>query len=270
MRAKLAETILDLQRRDSRVVLLTCGVGIYGFRKSFDEFPDRTIDLGIREQAAVGVVAGLSKAGMLPVLFTIAPFLAERALEQIKLDIALSNLPVMLVSCGASYDYSREGPTHHGAGDVAVLYNVPGVTILVPGHPHEVNWFLLLWAANPCPVYLRLSAKANQYAHLEPGIIHGFPESRKLVIATGPILDTVLEVAKGLPVTVAYTNRVRPMYLPPLGFDNILTIEPFYPIRDHYGARREFRSEIGTPEDLQRAAGLSVEAIRKRIIEELA
>jgi len=135
MRRQLVKTITDILERDSRVVLLLGDIGVFGFREAFKKFPTRVYNIGILEQASVGLAAGLATEGMIPIFHTIAPFIAERALEQLKVDFGYQGLGGSFISVGASYDYASLGCTHHCPGDVQVLKTIPGMRIMVPGHP---------------------------------------------------------------------------------------------------------------------------------------
>jgi transketolase len=109
MRNVIAETITDAALQDDRVMVLS---GDFGF-KTFDRLktarPRQYHNVGVCEQAMVGAAAGMAIGGLVPVLFTITPFLLERAFEQIKLDVGRQNLPVVLVG----YDnYAKDGPSH--------------------------------------------------------------------------------------------------------------------------------------------------------------
>ena len=102
--------------KDDRIILLWCDVGLGLFRKHLADFPARVLNPGICEQATVSLAAGLAMAGWRPIVYTIAPFLLERAFEQIKLDIDQQNLPVGLVGV----DCPSGGPTH-SCNDAAAL-----------------------------------------------------------------------------------------------------------------------------------------------------
>jgi transketolase len=91
------------------------------------------MNLGIMEQSLVGVFAGLAMEGFIPVARTFAPFLVERPLEQLKDNFCYQGLGGNFISTGASYDYSAEGMTHQGPGDVQALLGLPGMQIVVPG-----------------------------------------------------------------------------------------------------------------------------------------
>ena len=96
--------------------------------------PLRAHNIGILEQSTIGLAAGLSLAGHFPIVHTIAPFLVERAYEQIKIDLGYQQLGSNLVSVGGSYDYAGLGCTHHCPADVGILNKIPGIEIIVPGH----------------------------------------------------------------------------------------------------------------------------------------
>src|SRR6185503_18213893 len=140
-----------------------------------------------------------------------APFLVERAWEQVKLDLSHQAVGAVLVSVGASYDASASGRTHHSPGDVALLDTLDGWTVHVPGHADEVDPLLRRAMAHDGSVYIRLAESTN--ARPRPGA-DGLDRvrtgSRGVVVAVGPMLDRVLAATTGLDVTVAYTHTPRP------------------------------------------------------------
>ena len=86
MRKIFAEIVSELLSMDEKVVAILGDIGVHSFRESFIKFPDRVINIGILEQSMIGVAAGLSKGGMIPIVHSIAPFVIERPFEQIKID----------------------------------------------------------------------------------------------------------------------------------------------------------------------------------------
>ena len=85
-------------------------------------FPERVINVGIMEQTAVSLAAGLALESFHPIIHSITPFVAERPFEQIKDDFCYQGLGGTFISIGASYDYGTDGMTHHGPADVPIHY----------------------------------------------------------------------------------------------------------------------------------------------------
>ena len=98
--------------------------------------PDRVINVGIREQLLVSVGGGLALAGMRPIVHTFAPFLVERAFEQVKLDLGHQGVGARAGRRPAAPTTGPSGGrTHQAPGDVALLDTLDGWTVHVPGHP---------------------------------------------------------------------------------------------------------------------------------------
>ena len=213
MRAAFLSALQRMMDEDKRLVLLLGDVGAFSARKIFAEFPDRAFNLGIREQAIIDIAAGMSKAGLVPVIYGIAPFFVERALEQIKI-AAYNGCKIVLVSVGASYDYSAEGPTHQCPGDLAILRNVPGMMILVPGTVQEMRRLLAQSLDTSDPVYMRLSETINpQNTMVELGrgtiVRQGGPMST-VAVALGPMLADVMTRLGPTDTTILYYTALEP------------------------------------------------------------
>lgn len=158
-----------------------------------------------------GVAGGLALTGLRPYVHSYAPFLIDRAYEQIKLDLGHQDAGAVLVSIGASYDASAEGYTHQAPGDVALLDTLAGWTVHVPGHHDEVPPLLRAAAGHDDRVYVRLGEQENAVAHRDASRLRVLKRGGPLVVAVGPMLDPVLEATRDLDVTVAYTNTPRPL-----------------------------------------------------------
>jgi transketolase len=217
MRAAFAASAGELLEEDPLTAVVLAEVSADMFAKAAARHPDRVLNVGIREQLMVSVGGGLALAGMRPIVHTYAPFLVERAFEQVKLDLAHQGGHAVLVSIGASYDAARSGRTHQAPGDVALVDSVPGFSVVVPGHPAEVRGLLrgavdgLGSGPGGGSAYLRLSTESNREARpVWPGLQVVRSGRRAVVVAVGPMLSPVLDGVADLDVTVAYATTVRP------------------------------------------------------------
>ena len=213
MRTVFASAASSLLDEDPLAAVVLAEISADLFAKAAARHPDRVLNVGIREQLMVSVGGGLALAGLRPIVHTYAPFLVERAFEQVKLDLAHQGARAVLVSIGASYDAARGGRTHQAPEDVALLDTVPGFAVQVPGHPDEVPGLLrgAVGVLDSGSTYLRLSTESNRSAlPLWPGLQVVRPGRQAVVIAVGPMLSPVLDAVGDLDVTVAYATTVRP------------------------------------------------------------
>src|SRR6185312_1667920 len=130
-----------------------------------------------------------------------------------KLDLTHQGVSAVLVSVGASYDWTEGGRTHQSPGDITLLDSLPDWTIHVPGHPDEVAPLLRTAVRSDNSVYLRLSNRSNAAPRHSSKLDVVQAGEDALVLVVGPMLDQVLAATAGLDVTVAYTNTVRPLDL---------------------------------------------------------
>ena len=208
--ASVASSLLD---EDPLAAVVLAEISADLFAKAAARHPDRVLNVGIREQLMVSVGGGLALAGLRPIVHTYAPFLVERAFEQVKLDLGHQGARAVLVSIGASYDAARGGRTHQAPEDVALLDTVPGFAVHVPGHPDEVPGLLreAVGVLDSGSTYLRLSTETNRSAlPLWPGLQVVRPGRQAVVVAVGPMLSPVLDAVGDLDVAVAYATTVRP------------------------------------------------------------
>ncbi|MCE5204352.1 MAG: 1-deoxy-D-xylulose-5-phosphate synthase [Actinomycetia bacterium] len=135
------EAIVAEAERDSRIVAITAampsGTGLDRFA---ERFPERFFDVGIAEEHAVGLAAGMATGGMVPVVAIYSTFM-QRAYDQLIMDVALQGLHVVFAMDRAGL-VGEDGPTHHGVFDLTYLRTVPGLTIMAPADEAElVNMF---------------------------------------------------------------------------------------------------------------------------------
>jgi transketolase len=212
MRAQFVKTTSDLMAEDARVSLLLGDIGVHGFRDVLKNYPDRAFNIGILEQSTIGIAAGFASMNMVPIVHTIAPFIVERAYEQLKVDFGYQNLGGNFVSVGASYDYAALGCTHHCPSDIGVLQLIPNMEIYCPGSSSEFDSIFRETYSNPAPKYFRLSEMQNtdQFS-----VKRGRAEVVKtgqscVIIAVGNMLSKVMEATIGLDVTILYYTSIKP------------------------------------------------------------
>ncbi len=166
MRTAFAAEASELLDEDPLTAVVLAEISADLFAKAAARHPDRMLNVGIREQLMVSVAGGLALAGMRPIVHSYAPFLVERAFEQVKLDLAHQGGHAVLVSIGASYDAAQSGRTHQAPGDVTLVDSVPGFSVVVPGHPAEVRGLLrgAVDGLDAGSTYLRLSTGSNREA----------------------------------------------------------------------------------------------------------
>jgi transketolase len=289
MRRAAAEAVVELFREDERTAIVLAEISTDLFEPAFRHDARRAVNVGIMEQTMVGAAAGFALEGFLPVVHTIAPFLAERALEQVKLDFGYQRLEGLFVSTGASYDYSASGMTHHAPGDVAALSTVPRLEAIVPGTREEAAALVRAKHGNGLPTYVRTTVAENAAARERPpgGLSVERRGSGPTVIAVGPMLDRTLAALGGLDATVLYATTAVPLDAATLAAesgpaDEVIVVEPLYegtlaaqvaaalshrPTRIlSVGVPREAIHAYGTVADHDRALRLDATGIRGRVL----
>lgn len=288
MRERAAATMVDLFHADERVAIVMADISLDMLQPAVDHDPSRAINVGIMEQTAIGVAAGFALEGFRPIVHTIAPFLVERPLEQLKLDFGYQGLGGTFVSVGAAYDYGESGGTHHAPGDVQALASIPGIEVVLAGTPDETETLLRRTYANERPTYVRTSARENaQPVELSPGGLTVVQRGSELTaIAVGPFLDRTIAALDGIDATVLYATTVVPLDAETLAREaapaaEVALVEPMYegttawqisaalshrPTRLlSIGVPRRFIHHYGTPEQHDRDLGLDVASIRARL-----
>ncbi|WP_313894351.1 1-deoxy-D-xylulose-5-phosphate synthase [Psychrobacillus sp.] len=132
----VAETVRKLAREDKRIVAITPAMPVGSKLEGFaSEFPDRMFDVGIAEQHATTMAAGLAADGMKPFLAIYSTFL-QRAYDQVLHDICRQNLNVMIGIDRAGL-VGADGETHQGVFDISFLRHMPNMVIMMPKDENE-------------------------------------------------------------------------------------------------------------------------------------
>jgi 1-deoxy-D-xylulose-5-phosphate synthase len=218
-----ADTMIKLSKKDSKIVAITAamleGTALVEYQSLF---PDRCFDVGMCEQHGVTFAAGLSLEKMKPVVAIYSTFL-QRAYDQIVHDICLTNVPVTFAIDRAGL-VGEDGPTHHGAFDIAYLRCLPNTIVMSPKDESELQSMLLTSIEYPGPAALRfcrgsgLGVKLQEEVTSIPiGESELLREGRDvLLIALGPMVPLALEASSqleeiGIQAAVLNLRFVKPM-----------------------------------------------------------
>jgi len=157
-RDTFSSTLESLAEADQRIVtVVSDSVGsskLVNFRK---RWPERLVNVGIAEQTVVAIGAGLANGGKVPFVSAASCFLTARAMEQIKADIAYSNVNVKLIGQSSGVAYGELGPTHHSIEDLAWLRLLTNLTLIVPSDPWETEQAIRAAASFDGPMFIRVS-----------------------------------------------------------------------------------------------------------------
>lgn len=224
MRNSFSEKLVELAKSDPTVLLLT---GDHGYAL-FDEFrrvcPGQYINAGIAEQNMVGMAAGLARTGFLPIVYGLSAFVPVRVLEQIKLDVAHDQLPVIFIGDGAGFVYSHLGTSHQSTEDIACARALPDLQVYSPSDGAEMAMCMEAAYQAHAPVYLRMGKADLGEVHSRPveakpgdliQIRKGEPGGISF-IATGSMVRAALDIAQSIcqEATVWSVPFIKPINVP--------------------------------------------------------
>lgn len=196
--AAAGETLVELAEKNERIVAVAAAMadstGLGGFQK---RFPKRLFDVGIAEEHAVTLAAGMARGGLRPVVAIYDTFM-QRACDQMIVDVCLQNLPVVFLMDRAAIG-GEDGPTHHGVFGNAWLRPIPNLTLLYPRSAQELEHMLRFALKHDGPVAIRYpkaeGRRQPEYPCLgfAPGQWEVLEEGRDLsLIAMGTMVDEAL------------------------------------------------------------------------------
>ena len=287
MRTKFAEICKNIVQTDDKSVILIGDISHYLLRDTQDIAPDRFFNIGICEQSTVNVAAGMSLEGMRPIIHTIAPFVVERAYEQIKVGLGYQNTDVTIITVGGTYDYADLGCTHHCYSDIALMRSIPGMDVYEPGSASEFEQLFAQSWGNGNPKYFRLSNHShNQDLIVKSNEINIIQKSKnnKYVFVTGHLLDDVLHDEE---IGIFYVSTLSNISLESINeiskiFNNESKI---FSVENHFitgglgdlisstfnvavtriGIQNKFITEYGTYDDLRHASGMDTNTILNKL-----
>jgi transketolase len=131
-RDAIFEELYDIAVNDSNVMLISADTGAMKFADFEKNIPNQFFNVGIAEQNAMTIAAGLTHVGKKVFVFGISNFVALRCFEQVRIDVCGMKCPVVILGMGAGYTYAQDGLTHHMTEDIGAINTLPGMTIWSP------------------------------------------------------------------------------------------------------------------------------------------
>ncbi|WP_347059633.1 transketolase C-terminal domain-containing protein [Blastococcus sp. HT6-30] len=193
--------------------------GLWGFR---EQHPERFLQMGISEQNMVSVAAGLATTGLQPYVAAFSSFLALLCCEQIRTDIAYTQLPVRLIGHHSGISFGFYGTSHHATEDIAIMRSIANMTVVAPADPIQMGKAMRAYVDHPLPVFFRMGRGREPQvysgdAEFVPGkaIVHS-TGSDLTIITGGTSLHPSLAAAKmlreaGVDVGVVDLHTVKPI-----------------------------------------------------------
>jgi len=223
-RKAFTDALLANARLDSTIIAVSTdargSVTLTDFAK---ELPAQFVEVGIAEQNAVGLSAGLASTGKKVFVCGPACFYVARALEQVKVDVAYSGFNVAILGVSGGISYGALGATHHSLHDLAVLRTFPGLSVVLPCDIHQTRQLVSCLLEHPRPVYIRVGRNAvpdvytADNAPFTPGIANCLMDGEALtLIGTGETVWHCLEAGKqlaaiGVRVRVLDMHTIKPL-----------------------------------------------------------
>ena len=227
MRRIFPKIIEQLMTKDKKIFCLLGDIGIFSFRNIFKKFANRILNMSTMEQTMLGFGAGLSKAGYIPIIHTITPFLVLRALEQIKVDFVYNKLSCNIVSVGGSNDYAKLGTTHHCFEDISILSNYDDINLFLPSNPQEFDYLFKKNYKNNSVNYFRMSGNVGKKLIKNNSFIKR-NKNKKIIIIVGNAANS--EIFFNQKMDVYYINSISKN----MNFDfikkykKVIIIEPYF------------------------------------------
>jgi transketolase len=223
-RQAFTDKILELAKKDQNIIAVTSDArGSVTLNKFADELPQQFVEVGIAEQNAIGISAGLALSGKKPFVCGPACFYAARSYEQVKVDVAYNKTNVKIFGVSGGVSYGALGTTHHSLNDIAVMRTLPDMSVILPSDAALTQKMTEYLVNHSGPVYIRVGRAAvpDVYTNGEAEFIFGkantLLEGNDLtIIATGETVYHALQAGKklsesGIKARVLDMHTIKPL-----------------------------------------------------------
>jgi transketolase len=218
MRDLLSNLLTQYAQKDPRAIVLSGDHGYALFDQIRKTREHQFLNVGVMEQGMVGLAAGLAKTGLRPIVYGLSSFVPIRVLEQIKLDVCYSKLPVIFLGDGAGLVYSTLGSSHQCGEDLAALRPMPNIKIFSPADKFELEACFNEAIATNGPSYIRLGKSDRPPVHstallsTEPVYTRSNSggKAKTCFVASGSMSSVSLEAARKLGAAHVSVPRIKP------------------------------------------------------------
>lgn len=156
-RHAFTEALLEEARTNRDLFVVTSDAKNSATLQDFEsELPDQFVEVGIAEQNAVGVGAGLARGGKKAFVTGPACFYSARSLEQVKTDVAYAGTDVKIIGISGGVAYGALGSTHHSLHDIAVMRTFPGLAVYLPCDNYQIDQVTRIMTREADPTYMRI------------------------------------------------------------------------------------------------------------------
>lgn len=203
-RQVICDTLMELSKQDKNIMVVACDSrGSASMGNFANEYPEQFVEVGIAEQNAVGIAAGLASCGKKPYVVSPASFLSMRSIEQVKVDVAYSKTNVKLIGISGGVSYGALGMTHHSLQDIAVMRAIPDISIILPSDKFETKKMIEKLQSYDKPVYIRIGRNPvddvynDENFEFEIGKANVLADGNDItIIATGETVKIALDAGK--------------------------------------------------------------------------
>ncbi len=158
IRKAFGKTLAQLGEYDNNIVVLDADLACSTQTKMFqDKFPDRFFDCGIAEQDMIATAAGLASEGKIPFAASFAMFATGRTYDQIRNSVCYPELNVKIIGTHGGVTVGEDGATHQALEDIALMREIPHMTVMVPADCRECEEIIKYAALHDGPMYIRIS-----------------------------------------------------------------------------------------------------------------
>ncbi len=205
LRDSFGDELLELGKDFPQLYVIDADIGKSCKTVEFQaKFPNQHVNVGIAEQNAAGVAAGLATLGKIPIVSTYAIFGSLRMLEQIRQEACYPNLNVKVMCSHGGFTPANDGASHQSIEDMGVMRTLPNMTVIAPADYYSARKLIRKAVEMYGPVYMRFTRDPIPYIYdesveLEIGKANVLKEGNEIaIIASGDIMDFAVKAVEGL------------------------------------------------------------------------